>query len=182
MRRPRQTSRKGVRVHNGLKEPHIFNASSNPLKLIKNLTHILTQNELDKIRKEIDLNVIGLFELGETHYNFASNTTQTEWRQRISRLYYGAYNIRRAVALKYDGWFSTDSSDHKKVETIPDAVQNAALYRTRLINLREDRNLADYSHLAKEVDLLHLVSDYEQLVGNFLMDAKVYLQTQGVAL
>ena len=103
-------------MHKGLKEPHLFNVASNPLKVIRNLTGILLAAELDKIRAEIDANVVGLYRLGQLHFTFARAVPALEWRQRVSRLYYGAYNVRRAIMLKYDGTFSTDSSDHQKTD------------------------------------------------------------------
>jgi hypothetical protein len=169
-------------MHKGLKEPHLFNAASNPFKIIRNLAGILLVTELDKIRAEVDANVVGLFRLGQVHFVFARSVPAAEWRQRVSRLYYGAYNVRRAVALKYDGTFSTDSSDHQNVDKIPDAVNNAATYRVKLKNLREDRNLADYNHLAQETDLLVSPSDYEIMVTGFIQDAVQYLKSEGLTL
>jgi len=96
----------------GLSEPHVLLASSNPYKLIRNLSSILAPAEIDKIRTEIDSNVIALFELGMLHHKFAMSLAIREWRQNISRLYYAAYNVKRAISLKCDGTFSTDSSDH----------------------------------------------------------------------
>lgn len=165
-----------------LKEPHLFNAGSNPMKVIRNLAGILSAAELDKIRQEIVANAVGLFRLGENHYTFACGLPPAHWRQRVSRFYYGAYNIRRAVALKHDGSFSTDSSDHKNVDSIPNALANASVYKSKLTNLRDDRNLADYNHLAIETDLLIPVADCEILVTEFLRDAKAYLIAEGVAL
>lgn len=165
-----------------LKEPHLFNAGSNPMRVIRNLSGILSEQELDKIRHEIVVNVIGLFRLGEAHFTFAQGIQSTYWRQRVSRLYYSAYNVRRAIALKHDGTFSTDSSDHKNVDVIPDSLSNAATYKARLLNLREDRNLADYNHLAVEADLLISVGDYESFAADFLRDARAYLVSRSVAL
>ncbi|GAB5098420.1 hypothetical protein YK56LOC_41370 [Caballeronia sp. HLA56] len=127
--------------------------------MIRNLTGILDESELAKIRREIDANVVGLFNLGETHFRFAVLIAATEWRQKVSRFYYAAYNMRRAVALKFDGSYTTDSSDHHKVDVIPDVLENHGLYRVKLKNLRDDRNLADYSHLANETDLLLSVAE-----------------------
>jgi hypothetical protein len=169
-------------MHKGLKEPHLFNAASNPLKIIRNLSGILLTTEIDKLHAEINANVIGLFKLGQAHFAFAQSVPNAEWRQRVSRLYYGAYNVRRAVALKYDGTFSTDSSDHQNVDKIPDSLNDAATYRIKLKNLREDRNLADYNHLAQETDLVVSPGEYEIMVTNFVQDAVQYLTSAGVAL
>lgn len=165
-----------------LKEPHLFNASPNPIRLIRNLEGILSQNELDKIRQEVLSNVVSLFRLGETHYLFARSLDPANWRQRVSRFYYGAYNVRRAVALKNNGNFSTDSSDHKNVDSIPDKMANASVYKIKLVNLRDDRNLADYSHLAQERDLLLPQAECEILVTDFIRDARTYLESDGVIL
>lgn len=166
----------------GLKEPHLFNAGSNPMRTIRNLEGILSAAELDKLRQEVVANVIGLFRLGEAHYNFAQTLPTAQWRQRVSRFYYGAYNIRRAVALKHDGSFSTDSSDHKNVHNIPDSLANVSIYKSKLVNLRDDRNLADYNHLAIEGDLLIPLAECEILVADFVRDAKAYLIAEGVTL
>lgn len=165
-----------------LKEPHLFNAGSNPMKVIRNLAGILSAAELAKLQQEIVANVVGLFRLGESHFTFAQGVPTAQWRQKISRLYYGAYNVRRAVALKHDGSFATDVSDHKNVDSIPDRLANAGIYRIKLLNLRDDRNLADYNHLAIEADLLISQVDCEALVGDFIRDAKAYLNTEGVSL
>ncbi len=169
-------------MHKGLKEPHLFNAAANPVKLLRNLTGILAAEELLKIQAEIDANVVGLYRLGDSHYQFALSIRPTEWRQRISRLYYAAYNVRRAVSLCHDGTFSSDSSDHQKMDSIPDAVANAATYRIKLKNLRDDRNLGDYNHLARETDLLSTAAEYELLVANFIADTAAYLGAKGLTV
>lgn len=165
-----------------IKEPHLFNAASNPMKLMRNLAGILSPAEIDKIKQEVTDNVVSLFRLGEGHFTFAKSLSASQWRQRVSRFYYGAYNARRAVALKHDGSFSVESSDHKKMNSIPDSLANAGVYKIKLINLRDDRNLADYNHLAAEVDLLIPAADCEDVVADFLRDAKAYLIAEGVPL
>jgi hypothetical protein len=178
----RQEYKIGVVVVVGLNSPHILLASSNPQKMLKNLEHILDAIELSKIQGEIDSNVIALFKLGHDHFIFAKSLQDNNWRQKISRFYYGAYNIRRAVALHSSGAFSTDSSDHKNVDTIPDQINNAQSYKTKLRVLREDRNLADYSHLARPTDLVMSVEDTGIFVEQFSNDCKAYLVDLGIAL
>ena len=150
--------------------------------MIKNLKGVLEDVALAKIQIEIDTNVQALLNLGESHYNFAKTIDNTEWRQKISRLYYAAYNVRRAVSLRHDGSFSTDTSDHANVEKVPDDFEDYAIYRSKLKNLRDDRNLADYSHLAKDSDLLINVVDAEVLVGNYIQHAKNFLSQLGMKL
>lgn len=156
----------------GLKEPHVLLASGNPKKLIRNLALILSPIELRKIQEEVDRNAVSLYMLGVSHYSFAMAIGLSEWRQSISRLYYAAYNVKRAVSLTCEGLFSMDSGDHMKIDSLPDGFDNIGTYKSRLKSLRDDRNLSDYSHLAVESDLLYGVSDSRILVSDFLQDAK----------
>jgi hypothetical protein len=169
-------------MHKGLKEPHVLLASNNPQRLLANLAGILTYTELAKIHAELDRNTVALFHLGESHLAFCGHIAASEWRQRISRYYYAAYNIKRAVSLNFDGSFSTDASDHAKIDVLPDGFPNAATYATRLKNLRDDRNLADYSHLASSSDLLISADEAEKLVTQFKDDSRAFLASRGLAV
>jgi len=169
-------------MHKNLKEPHILLASSNPYRVIKNLNGVLSAAELAKIQSAIDSNALALLSLGESHYNFAKAIPSSEWRQKVSRFYYAVYNVRRAVSLRHDGSFSTDSSDHNNVDQIPEQLEGAAIYKSKFRNLRDDRNLADYSHLATEADLLISVVDAENLATNFIIHAKNFLTMIGMTV
>lgn len=169
-------------MHKGLREPHILLASSNPQRLIKNLAGVLTRVQLRKIDAAVNSECKLLYALGQSHYNFAVGVAAAEWRQKISRYYYAAYNVKRAVSLRNDGSFSTDSSDHSKIDSLPSAITNHATYSVKLKNLREDRNLADYSHLAVESDLVISVVEAHDLARDFLADARSYLISKGVVL
>lgn len=166
----------------GLTEPHVLLASSNLNKLIRNLAGIIAVDELRKIQIAIDVEVVALFSLGMSHYNFALGLDKSHWRQRVSRMYYAAYNIKRSVQLNENGTYSTDSGDHQKIDQLPDSFANAATYRAKLKNMRDDRNLADYSHLGDEGDLLIKPDDMQKVVTDFMNDAKSYLIARGVIL
>lgn len=165
----------------GLKSPHLLLASSNSRQMLANLRHILDTTGCDAIQSEINVNVKLLFELGKSHHVFARQLSQQYWRQRISRLYYGAYNVRRAVNLHENGSFRTDIDDHKKTE-LPSGLNNASTYSIRLRDLREDRNLSDYDHTAIESDLVLTQDEAELIVTDFLDDASRYLVSRGVTL
>lgn len=166
----------------GLSSPHLLLAASNPLKMIQNLNHLLTGHELAKLTAELDRNVTALFMLGEGHYNFAATINNVDWRQKISRLYYAVYNVRRAVVLKHSGAFSTDSSDHKNVDQLPDSVANRQAHIVNLRDLREDRNLADYSHHAVISDLVISPNDALIFATAFLTDCRQFFLQHGLVV
>lgn len=169
-------------MHKGLREPHLLLASGNPQKLMRNLAHILTADEIQKIANVVSSETAALFQLGQHHFLFAMSLPASEWRQNISRLYYAAYNTKRAINLINDGTFSTDSGDHQKIDILPDGIDNREQYKARLKNLRDDRNLCDYSHLATETDLLVPVAEARTLVTNFLNDSRNFLLEKGVQI
>ena len=164
----------------GLRSPHLLLASANPLKLIQNLNHLLTAQELAKLTTELNVNVSALFGLGLSHFNFASTLTDVDWRQKISRLYYGVYNVRRAVALKHSGIFSTDASDHKNIDQLPDGLNRRELHLNNLRDLREDRNLADYSHLALITNLVVTPDRSTDFATQFIDDCRLFLNQNGL--
>ncbi len=165
-----------------LSEPALLLASSNCRKMIRNVRHILDESAVHALEAEIDRNVAALFSLGEHHLNFARSIAAVYWRQRISRLYYGAYNARRAVMLHVRGTFAMDVSDHKNVKELPDDLPRVHKFRNELVGLREDRNLADYSHQARESELLKSPDEAEGLVVEFVDAARSYLLGRGVTL
>jgi hypothetical protein len=68
---------------NGLNPPHLLLASPNPMRMISNLNHLLTTQELAKLTAELDRNVILLFELGRSHFTFAaSELLPVSWTPR----------------------------------------------------------------------------------------------------
>ncbi|UHL62958.1 hypothetical protein LSG25_12850 [Paralcaligenes sp. KSB-10] len=159
----------------GFSSPHLLLASTNPLKMIQNLNHLLQPEELAKLTAELDKNAKELFALGESHLMFAAPLSDTAWRQKISRLYYAVYNLRRSVVLKASGRFSTDSSDHNSVDQLPDGINNRESYILKLRSLREDRNLADYSHQAVITDLVISSADALVFANGFCSDCRSFL-------
>lgn len=161
--------------------PHVL-LIGNPYSAINNLQGILVERELEKIRIAVRKEVQLLYSLGQEHFDFAKSISHTIWRQKVSRLYYAAYNTRRAVQLQDSGKYSTDVSDHKEIDTLPQNINNRTIHGSMLKQLREDRNLADYSHHGKVADLFTTTQDLEEIVKNFLDDCKSYLITAGIAL
>jgi len=163
-----------------LKSPHILLAASNVRKMLENIRHLLDPNAVQLLVNEINRNGIGLFRLGHQHYRFAVQIDFRFWRQKVSRLYYSVYNVRRAVVLIQNGVYNTDLSDHKNVGELPADFPNRETYTRRFTDLRNDRNLADYSHDASKKDLVISPSEAEDLARQFLKDARSYLRVRGV--
>jgi hypothetical protein len=164
------------------KSPHLLLAAANVRRLHSNLVDVLERAALDAIETEIHVNVGQLYSLGRSHFLFANRQGNRDWRQKISRFYYAAYNVSRAVRLCVNGEYSTDASDHKKIEVLPDDFPDKNTYANRLAVLREDRNLCDYDHVANRGDLVWSVEDSAEIVEKFLRDAKKYLRDRGVGI
>lgn len=163
-----------------MKSPHLLRAGTNVRKLKDNLSNVVDPTAIAAIETEICANVAQLYALGRGHYQFAIRQNNRAWRQKISRLYYASYNVSRAIRLCANGEYSIDSSDHKKIEALPDDFPNKNTYANRLGVLRDDRNLCDYDHTATLADLMITVNDAVDLVQRFLDDAQGYLRPRGV--
>lgn len=150
--------------------------------MIKNLNHLLEATAIKRLIVEVDRNVLALYRLGDSHFLFARSISDTDWRQEISRLYYAAYNMRRALLLKDDGSFSTSSSDHQQVDVLPNKLPNKNSYSVKLRDLREDRNLADYSHLGSANDLIMQPDEAMDFVNNFRTDCSSLLKERGISI
>jgi hypothetical protein len=154
----------------------------NPYSAINNLQGILIEDEIEKIRVAVKKEVQLLFALGQDHLQFAKSINHSIWRQKVSRLYYAAYNTRRSVQLQDSGKYSTDVSDHKEIDNLPNNINNRTIHGSMLKQLRDDRNLADYSHHGKADDLFVTTQELEEQVEQFINDCKVYLIAAGVNL
>jgi hypothetical protein len=163
-----------------MKEPHILLLNKNVAELRKQLVGILSARSVRALDAEIKVNVIQLFKLGDEHYRFASTLHNLHWRQIISRSYYAAYNISKAVRLMVNGSYSKETKDHENVGQLPDDFPNKNTYANRLRILRDDRNLCDYDHTATEGDLAFPVADYLKLVDDFIIDTRKYLKSRRI--
>lgn len=165
-----------------MKSPHLLRTGGNVRKVKDNLVKVVAAEAIAAIEKEICANVAQLVRLGRGHYYFAVRQNNRSWRQKISRLYYAAYNASRAVRLCVNGEYSMDVADHKKIDVLPDDFPNKNRYANRLAVLREDRNLCDYDHTGKLGDLVVGLDEAVELVQQFLIDTEVYVRARGVTL
>lgn len=161
--------------------PHVL-LIGNPYTTIRNLTDILDDEAIAKIRNAVTNEVRLLFNLGQDHFVFAKSIDHKNWRHKVSRLYYAAYNVRRAVQLQDSGKYSTDVSDHKDIENLPNTLNQRTVHGGMLKQLRDDRNLADYSHSGQEVDLFATTRELEVKVEAFIIDCKDYLKKAGLVI
>ena len=163
-----------------MKEPHILLLNKNVGELRRQLAGILSAKSARAFDAEIKENVVQLFKLGEEHYRFASNVHGSHWRQIVSRSYYAAYNISKAIRLMVNGHYSKEVKDHDHVGHLPDDFPNKSTYANKLGLLRDDRNLCDYDHTAFQTDLSATVGDTLRLLEGLVTDARKYLRERKV--
>jgi len=164
-----------------MKKPHLLKISSNPIEMKENLTAILPDDSIKLIQKEIDENAKELFLLGESHYKFAKKLSNNNWRQKVSRYYYGVFNVLRAVRLLSLGIYRTDVSDHKSIK-LPSDFPNYIVYAKQCGSLRDDRNLADYDHTGSVGDLILGLNDTLMLSEEIVEASRTYLNSRGLNL
>lgn len=161
-----------------MRSPHILLLNKNVAELKRELAHVLTKKSSMAFDAAVKENVVQLFGLGEHHFEFAKALPALHWRQVVSRSYYGAYSVSKAVRLAVRGQYSQEVKDHEKVGELPDDFADKSTYANRLRLLRDDRNLCDYDHTAVEPDLGISAADTLTLVGNFVLHARAYLRAR----
>lgn len=148
------------------------------MELKRELRGVLNKGSAAAFDAEVRTNVVQLFGLGEQHLEFAKAIPVIQWRQVVSRSYYGAYSVSKAVRLAVRGQYSRDVKDHEKVGELPDDFPDTSTYANRLRLLRDDRNLCDYDHTVVEGDLGSRGADTLTLVANFALHARGYLRAR----
>ena len=144
-----------------------------------------TEAAIEELRRALELDpddTAALFKLGETHFRFAARQPKAHWRQKISRFYYAAYNVTRALRLHVAGEYSTDVKDHQRIERLPDDFPSKERFANQLKALREDRNLCDYDHTKRAADLVLGTNQSASLVTEFLNEAREYLKRRGLGV
>ena len=150
---------------------------SNPRKIIRCLSNILSSSELQKIDDEIKVNVKQLIRLGESHLRYTRSLSGLGvWRQKVSRSYYACYSLSKAIRLAHEGMYSVEANDHKKIGDLPDDFPDRDIWSNKMTKFRADRNISDYGHKAKERDLEYTSSQYLIEAENFIKEAKAYMK------
>lgn len=166
------------RQNQAMRSPHILLLNKNVADIRRELGSILSRKSTAAFDAAVKENVIQLFSLGLHHFDFAKNLGNAHWRQIVSRSYYGAYSVSKAVRLAVYGQYSQEVKDHEKVGFLPDDFPDKNTYANRLRLLRDDRNLCDYDHTAVETDLGMSSSDTLVLVNEFVLHARTYLKAR----
>ena len=161
-----------------MKSPHILLLNKNVAELKRELARVLSKKSIRALEAEVALNVVQLFTLGEQHLEFARTIPAAHWRQVVSRSYYGAYGVSKAVRLAVNGHYAQDVRDHERVSDLPDDFPDKNTYANQLRLLRDDRNLCDYDHTAVEADLARTAGDTLRLVTDFVLHARSYLRAR----
>lgn len=154
----------------------------NPRKIITILDGILDQANLDLIEAEIRRNTSQLFDLAITHYRFANSLNRSQWRQKVSRLYYAGYSASKAIRYFSTGHHSTEGADHKKVGDLPGDFPRKNFFTNKLTVLRDARNTCDYDHTSKANSLIISTKESSEVVTEFLKESKGYLSGRGVII
>jgi hypothetical protein len=154
----------------------------NPYRLLRCLGTVLDSAELQKITDALHDNVRQLVRLAEAHLRFARHASgRMGWRQRASRGYYCCYCASRALRLFGNGYYNTDSDDHKKIGNLPDGFPNKDIWADVLTKFRGDRNLADYDHTSTEKALELSSATYLDKASDFLRETKSFLSKKSIS-
>ncbi len=157
-------------------EPHILEATGNIRRVIKNIEQLIGPSATSALNSEIQNNIDQLVNLGKKFIHFAKRLPSQQWRNKVSRAYYGIYNISRAIRLEDSGAYSTDSTDHKKVGDLPKDFASKERFQNLLQMVREDRNLCDYDHTTKISNLAMHPNDTIELAEDFLREAELWIK------
>ena len=115
-----------------MRSPHILLLNKNVVDLKRELAHVLSKKSSLAFDAEVKQNVAQLFSLGENHFEFARTLSPIHWRQVVSRAYYGAYSVSKAIRLGVRGQYSQEVKDHEKIGEIPDDFPDKNTYANRL--------------------------------------------------
>lgn len=125
------------------------------------------------------------FRLAQQHLRLARELSNSprSWRGTISRCYYAVYNSSKSVRYYVNGYVKLDSDDHKQVGDLPDDFPGRAEWSNFAIELRRDRNLADYEPWDDCRRLLsHGPGEALDRTVRFLRSCRDYLRARGVPL
>ncbi len=167
-----------------LKRPEILELD-NHAKVSRILRLVGNQPNLGWYEDAVHEVVRKWFALGQYHLRIARalSSRPKEWRSVVSRGYYAAYNISRAVRYLTDGRVKYDASDHQVAPNLPSDFPDQATWANFLIDFRSDRNLADYEPWNDAFRKLSRRPDTSlDMATEFLRKARSYLRKRGMKI
>lgn len=152
----------------------------NPNQIIAYLQPIISPTELAKIKGKVKKQISAMLFLSREHLSYAKGIKHgLGWRQKVSRSYYCCYIASRALRVAVSGSFDQTAGDHNNIIKIPDDFPDNHIWINFLKQFRSDRNIADYDHEAKTVNLDNKPNDYITKAEIFYNLVKDYLQARG---
>lgn len=157
----------------------------NHARVLRILELISGRSDLSWYNEEVHAVVCRWVNLAMQHLRTARGLAPKprNWRGVVSRSYYAAYNASRALRYAVSGSIKLDVDDHKVVGDLPPDFPNRAAWSTFLIDLRKDRNLADYEPWTKTLSALsERPRTSLDRTEEFLRQSKTYLRKKGIKL
>ena len=151
---------------------------------------ILEQYLSPQFFKEYDTAVrnatLRFIRLSEQHLRAAILASKNKklWRTTVSRAYYACYSASRALRYLVTGNISMgEVADHKKIGELPNDFPDRLKWADVLVEMRNDRNLADYQPWSNSLKELAVQPSLTLVLAeNFVREAKKYLKSRGVRI
>lgn len=121
--------------------------------------------------------------LAQHHLQVARSLVNSNrnWRSVVSRSYYAVYAASRTVRFYVEGSVKLDVDDHKRVGDLPNDFPKKPEWSNFVVELRRDRNLADYEpwqHVRRS--LTHSPNKALKKSAEFVGESRKYLRQRGV--
>lgn len=121
--------------------------------------------------------------LAQYHLQVARSLVNSNrnWRSVVSRSYYAVYTASRTVRFYVEGSVKLDVDDHKRVGDLPNDFPKKPEWSNFVVELRRDRNLADYEpwqHVRRS--LTHSPNKALKKSAEFVGESRKYLRQRGV--
>ena len=166
------------------KKPHILELE-NHAKVLRVLDHIADGSDLSWYNKRVWEVARQWFLLASQHLRVARRliSQPRDWRAVVSRSYYAGYNASRSVRYVVNGSVKFGADDHQAVGDLPQDFPQRASWSTFLVDLRKDRNIADYEPwIGMRSTLSQAPSSSLSRVEDFVRQSKLYLRGRGIRL
>lgn len=154
----------------------------NHAKVSQVLNSIAAGADLGWYNQEVKKTAQRWLRLGTGHLLVAGHLVSRprDWRSAVSRSYYGAYNVSKCIRYCVTGFVRFDASDHKLVGDLPNDFPDRGSWSAFLVELRQDRNFADYEPWeATKSQLSHAPKESVDRVREFVRASKGYLRKKG---